>query len=247
MFAAFHVAEDLGDPPPPIPVSSLATFPSTFLLVVRDLWSVDEHRSRKLIQHRCQQAQPTEHVAGTLVGHCHNLLSDATFALIQECLERTVLRVTCNGLGTRFRLVIAQRPLFQIPRERYAAFRDLRLQLREFLVVHVTGDLMRTFHINLSGVLVRSSFPDPEPFLAESLVLRNNTRCSGAFSFRLRATRAASPGKFDGWTSSIFSDGAVIGTGGDACPIGSAGSRIIRSLCRGGGIVARSMNIGCLK
>ncbi|MGA9314290.1 MAG: hypothetical protein WBV77_06645, partial [Solirubrobacteraceae bacterium] len=120
----------------------------------------------------------------------------------------------------------------------------MRLQLRKFLVVHVTGNLMRAFHINLSGVLARSSFPDPEPVLAESLVLRNNTRCSGAFSFRLRATRAAPPGELDEWTSSVFSDGAVIGICGEARPIGSAGSRMIRSLCRGGGIVERSMNIG---
>src|SRR5271168_2554239 len=216
MFAAFHVAEDLGDHPPPIPVSSLAAFPSTLLLVVRDLRSVYEHRSRKLIQHRCQQAQPTEHVACALVSHCRHLLSNATLALIQQHFERTVLGVTSSDLGTGVSLVIAsERPLFQIPRERYAAFRDLRLQLRKFLVVHVTGDLMGAFHINLSGVLARSSFPDPEPFLAESLVLRNNTRCSGAFSFRLLATRAASPGKVDEWTSSIFSDGAVIGSDGD--------------------------------
>src|ERR1700678_443801 len=119
MIVAFHVAEDLGDHTPPIPVSSFATFPSTLLLVVWDLGSVDEHRSRKLIQHRCQQAQTTEYFAGALVSPCRNLLSDATLTLIQQCFERRVLGVTISDLGKRVSLVIAtERSLFQIARER---------------------------------------------------------------------------------------------------------------------------------
>jgi len=89
---------------------------------------------------------------------------------------------------------------------------------------------MRAFHINLSGVLARSSFPDLEPFLAESLVFRNNTPCSGAFSVRRLATRAPSRGDGAPAASAISSDGAASGIGADAGPIGSELGRMIRSL-----------------